>query len=554
MIPRAVGRGTRYRPHMHRDTRQAWIVGLVAFAVLLPGAFFGLPNKPMAGAERVLQGEVIYRDFWTLYAPGSYYSIAALLAVFGKQVLVQAIAGLVLRAAAVGAFFALLRELGGSRRLGAGLALVLTLALWEITPELGTYPGVLPAGLGSLLLGARFINGKGGPSSLLAAGLMLGLGATFKHDVAAYFALATCVGMLASGRPLSERIGACARLLVGALAVAGPVILLLAWKAGPEAWHDLVVFPATDFRIVRSERYPGLLPDLRAVRAWMAAPGELALARDAAVDGARWLRGNGPQLAWLGALVFLARRRAELEREAFAGLLLGLTALPFFWLAAHVQQNTHMLSMALMSFVMGTIAWTRVPAWRGFCVVVLAALAPAVVLPSALEAWLPLRVWSGWARVDLPGCAGVWVSPREAEYYERMAEFVDDNVPPGEAIHAGVRRNDSIIVSNARINYLMRRPAATRYQELHPGVTDREPVQREMIEDLERAGVRCMILWRFGQSDAAAAAVVARRKARIPDAGSTLLDEWVAEHFDLALSVDEYDILWRRDAGEPVLR
>ena len=539
---------------MDRTARQAWVVGLVAFAVLLPGAFFGLPNKPMAGAERVLQGEVIYRDFWTLYAPGSYYAIAGLLAVFGKQVLVQAIAGLVLRAAAVGAFFALLRELGGSGRLAGGLALLMTLALWEITPELGTYAGVLPAGLGSLLLGARFIHGKAGAPSLLAAGLLLGLGATFKHDVAAYFALATCAGILASGRPAGERFAACTRLILGALAVALPVIALLAWKAGPDAWHDLVVFPATDFRTVRAERYPGLLPELHFLRAWLAAPGDLALARDTAVHGSRWLLGNGPQLAWLGALVFLVRRRAELKCEAFAGLVLGLTALPFFWLAAHVQQNTHLLSMALMSFVMGTVVWTRVPAWRGFCTVVLVFLAPGLLVPPVLEAWLPLRVWSGWAAADLPGCAGVLVSPREAEYYGRIAEFIDDNVPPGEAIHAGVTRNDSIVVSNTRLYYLVNRPAATRYQELHPGVTDREPVQLEMIEDLERAGVRCLILWRFGQSEAAAEAAIARRREGIPDAGATLLDEWVAEHFKLAFAVDEYDILWRRDAGEPVLR
>ena len=534
------------------STRQAWLVGLVAFAILLPGAFFGLPNKPMAGAVRVLQGEVIYRDFWTLYAPGSYYAIAGLMSVFGKHVLVQALAGVALRATAVGCFCALLGELGAGARAAAGLALVLALGLWEITPELKTYAGLLPAGLGALLVATRFAFGRAGARSLLAAGLMLGVGATFKHDVAAYFALMCCVLVLASGRP--ERVGACVRLVVGALVVAVPVIALLAWKAGPDAWHDLVVFPVTDFPIVRSERYPGPLPELAFLRAWLAEPSDLALARDTAVHASRWLLANGPQLAFLGALVFLVRRRAELERPELAAIVAALVGLPLFWFAAHVQQNTHLMSMALLCFTIGTVVWARAPEWRRGCVVVLAFLVPGLLVPPVLEVWKPLRVWSSWATLDLPGTRGVFVSPREAEYYSAMRAFVDDNVPPGEAIHAGVARNDSIVVNNTRFYYLMDRPAATRYQELHPGVTDREPVQREMIADLEQAGVRCIINWRFGQSAARADTVAAQRRAELPDAGATLLDEWIGERFDVVLSIDEYDVLWRRDAGEPVLR
>ena len=43
----------------------------------------------LVGADRVLRGEMPYRDFWTLYGPGSYYLLAGLYRVFGEFALVE---------------------------------------------------------------------------------------------------------------------------------------------------------------------------------------------------------------------------------------------------------------------------------------------------------------------------------------------------------------------------------------------------------------------------------------------------------------------------------
>ena len=169
--------------------REVAVVGLGAFLCLLPGAFFGVPNKPMAGACRILDGEVIYRDFWTVYAPGSYYAIAGLLALFGRYVIVQALAGVALRALAVGLYFAILRRVGASLRAALALAGITAVALFEIAPELGTYAGALPGMLAAWLAAVGYAGG-GSARSLFLGGLALGLGATFKHDVALYAALA----------------------------------------------------------------------------------------------------------------------------------------------------------------------------------------------------------------------------------------------------------------------------------------------------------------------------------------------------------------------------
>ncbi len=57
-----------------RDRWSALVIAAVGFLVFLPGAFWGLPfGKTICGALRVLEGQVPYRDFWSMYAPRRLY-------------------------------------------------------------------------------------------------------------------------------------------------------------------------------------------------------------------------------------------------------------------------------------------------------------------------------------------------------------------------------------------------------------------------------------------------------------------------------------------------
>ena len=42
----------------------------------------------LQGAQRILRGEVLYRDFFSFFTPGSYYFLALLFKVFGSSFLV----------------------------------------------------------------------------------------------------------------------------------------------------------------------------------------------------------------------------------------------------------------------------------------------------------------------------------------------------------------------------------------------------------------------------------------------------------------------------------
>ena len=72
----------------------------------------------LQGAERVLRGEVPYRDFFTFYTPGSFYFLAVLFKLFGDSFIVARIS-----IAAAGAVSALITFLVARRVCSLGIAL-----------------------------------------------------------------------------------------------------------------------------------------------------------------------------------------------------------------------------------------------------------------------------------------------------------------------------------------------------------------------------------------------------------------------------------------------
>ena len=69
-------------------------IPLFAFSCLYLLAFRGVVNMDpdegivMQGAHRILAGQLLYRDFFTFYTPGSFYLTAALFKIFGDSILV----------------------------------------------------------------------------------------------------------------------------------------------------------------------------------------------------------------------------------------------------------------------------------------------------------------------------------------------------------------------------------------------------------------------------------------------------------------------------------
>lgn len=187
------------------DVLLAVVAGLASLAYFLSYFRFGYIEDEgylVEGVSRILDGQVIYRDFHHTYAPGRFYVFALLFLLFGKSLLVVRAAWAILLAVKAGLAYWIGRRLT-SRPFGILLALMVTLipGPWHKTPF--SFSAYL------LLLGMLYLLERPGPRVHLWVGLLTGATALFRQDVAGF----AVVGTLAIGiaRALGDREGPGAR-------------------------------------------------------------------------------------------------------------------------------------------------------------------------------------------------------------------------------------------------------------------------------------------------------------------------------------------------------
>lgn len=548
-----------------RDRWTALVVAAAGALVLLPGAFWGLPmGKTICGALRVLEGEVPYRDFWTMYAPGQFYATAGLFRLFGTEIAVQGIAIVIIHGAIGGAMFLAVRRAGVRRPIAAVISTAVMISFWEFAPEFTTYPPGLLCALVAIDRVLCYLH-KGGLGKLVIAGLLLGVAACFKHDVAFYIMAAMVLMLFASWfgtadrRPLvwSHPVRAAFALAGGASVIAVPAIVLLALSAGKYAWQDLVVWPATDFRDVRTEGMPRL-PNLHAVSRWIGDLGDLRKGRDAVVGQAHYLLCNMPLYVFIPSAVSLPFLWRCLTATKLAASVLLITMFPLFWTVAHVQPNTHVYTLAVSSLCLMALALPRTDVTarkqrllRTVLVIGIAFYALGLVAPPVSRLARIAVNWASRQHLDVPGASGIWVRKYEYDVYHPIVKFIRQHVPPDERIYAGLKRHDAPVISDLKFYYLTGRKNCCRYDELHPGITDRADVQQEIIDSIERHNVRCVVIWRFGWSQEVLDMIKESNMAAIPGLGHTLLDEFIAETFKVIGQYGEYDLMWRKGVPHP---
>ena len=174
--------------------RACWIGGLVVFAAAFvyfaSYAEYGLAYDEgylLDGVERILDGQVIYRDFHHTYAPGRFYAVAAAFSLFGRSILVERFVFVFLQALKCSLAFLIVAALTGSP-----LALLAPVLLM-LAP--GPWHKVFFSSLGFLALYAMIISLRSRPRRLVLTGIVIGACAVFRQDVAGFAVIAGVIGM-----------------------------------------------------------------------------------------------------------------------------------------------------------------------------------------------------------------------------------------------------------------------------------------------------------------------------------------------------------------------
>ena len=337
-----------------------------------------------------------------------------------------------------------------------------------------------------------------GAGWLFAAGLLVGLLTTFRHDLGAYAATAAGMWFLllaAIQQQWPAWLQALRRIAwfaLGLFLVVVPMaVMLFTTVPLPDLYFSLIHSPATIYPDVRSLPFPGL----ETLRNGLDQPLMLS-------ELAVYL----PFLAVALATVLeyrALRRGRKAGQTVHAQLLQGRALLPLLVLTCllftlkglvrvspiHMVQSI-VLGLVLLAAVSGQIDWRRsadrLTAVPAFLLVValslpVAALGGQWLLNGARE--LLYSEENLITRCRQPVLPRMRCVSSDADSIS-AARYIMRHSPDHARIYVGAGRHDKLFLNPVAFYFMAERHSATRWHELHPGIQTRATVQAEMVAEL----------------------------------------------------------------------
>ena len=436
------------------------LLGLFALGALLSGLTIRWGINPhdeglmLQAGERIVDGQLPYRDFYANYGPGQYFLIGGLDWLFGPSLLTWRIVRVLLDAGvAVLAYLLARRDAPEPLALGAWLAVAAAMAYPSIPHP---NPTALALGFGGLLLAQR---------RPALAGALAGVAIAFRFDLG--LAALAGVALLAGGRRAAARAALAGAAV--ALVLLAPVVI-----AAPGDFWDQTIGFALDQQGLQRLPLPG---------AW-----------EGGFEPNKILEHYFPYVLLAGTALWLAVAvRARLPARLWAAAPLAGAGVVYLLARADVF---HLVPLAaVLPVLLATAAAAERRAGRTASAVALALVLGLIAIQGLDRKRVQLLDPPPLAAIHVDVADGVKAPPAEARALAGLARYIDARVPPGDPVFVANPRFDLVRVGNPLVYVIVGRPNPTRYDVMQPGVITTAPVQREIVRDLERAGIVFVIRW-----------------------------------------------------------
>jgi hypothetical protein len=441
----------------------------------------------VTGAMRVLHGEIPYRDFWTMYAPGQYYFLAGIFKIFGQSLIVERILSVV--------------TLWGIAVLGWRIAKLLffknpaAICLLFLTIWIGSYNfygSPLASGLFLATLSAYFtllFFKNNLQRDLFLAGIFCGLTVIFRHDLGAYTILAIGFSVLVRHfknfksdvfKALFKEI----LLLGSAVAIVILPVAAFFFSQTPlkTLTDQLIKFPATTFAEYRALPFPSPLSLFKSNSLKQTVKTMLEICAF-----------YFPIVVFASMLtIFLKRifrRNPDENFPPFSGAaLLTLLGMLFMMQVSIRADVSHLLPTMIPAIILSLFLYENsafLPHFKNVIFIILGIFALGTLALAIYSKGMAIKDMVLKPKYSLKTGRAALISGDEFfKNYDALLQFLKDNTSENEKIFVGNGRHDKLIGNDAMLYFLSNRLPATRFHELHPGVITTELVQREIVPEL----------------------------------------------------------------------
>ncbi len=427
----------------------------------------------LTGADRVVNGAVPYKDFWSIYPPGNFFLLSFWFELFGTSVLTERIYGIMINACLSTALVVILYKCRIRITYiltGYFLSLLIIGAI-----KLPTYP-VFPALLFIYISTIFFIAylKTGQTVSLVLAGVFITVGSLFRHELAGFACISFVIGLIYMAFRSDQVKTKHGLIFLLAVLLAGlPFLLYFSYVIGfDNLYVHLIKTPAM------------IMPNFR----WLPYPTSFSF-----ITVLFYLVPLTLVAGVLTAIIALKQNR-KIEPVHVVVLLFSVMGL-FFMLQTMVRSDlTHLTPPALMAIPTAALLMNHLqnslkgPLLKNTPQMVMIICA-MIVFIACLQNYLHVPV----KKPNNEHLNRIKFAHVPNELMQTLL-FIKDHTAPADYIFVGVENHDQFILNDTALYFLAARNYGTKYHEFSPGIVTTQPVQEEIVAELKKNNVKLIIL------------------------------------------------------------
>lgn len=489
------------------------------------------------GATRIMDGEIPYRDFWTLYSPGVFYALAGVFKIFGISLNVFRIFSITVLSSTVCCIYWIIKRTCSGI---FGIFAFLLSIFWLKSYLVYNRPGQL-AILSYIVCSISLFNFLNTESIgwLVTTGILSGLVCIFRQDFGVYVfcSLVSTIFLKYFTDTKKEKLGGQKifkdglYFTYGLLAVILPVFTFFIFSSpANEFVYDLLIFPVSIYPRVRVLPMPKisvenlifyipvivfLLSGLKILSSFHKA---------ASRDNIFWLS----LFFLISGLGFMFYTSIRIDFSHLLPTMIPAIILFILFLYDFIKKN---LSRNYYIFETSVCVFTFLIL---FCL-----LKPSFKAYGKTQDFLFLREPEyRKKKIDIARASGFYNNSEAAQSAFLAIKYIQKKVDKSEKIFVGNLRHDKVVFSDVLFYFLSNRKSATKYYELHPGLTNTKKIQEAIINDLNKKDVRYVVLW-SGSEDAE------EPNESSKSSGITELDDFIHKNYKFETKFGYYTIMSR---------